>query len=145
MGLRQGDSISPFLFDLAMEPMHRLLEIATEDGILSRLRGSHGTFRTSLYADDVALFINPTMEDICGLKEILCAFGNATGLVTNFSKSTITPIRCDGIQIQGLAQQIGIPITSFPCKYLGMPLSIRKLTKAEWQFLLDKMDRYLAT
>jgi hypothetical protein len=29
--------------------------------------------------------------------------------------------------------------------YLGMPLSIKNLTKADWQALLDKMDRHLAT
>jgi hypothetical protein len=28
--------------------------------------------------------------------------------------------------------------------YLGLPLSIKKLTKADWQGLLDKMDRHLA-
>jgi hypothetical protein len=29
--------------------------------------------------------------------------------------------------------------------YLGLPLSIKKLTKADWHGLLDKMDRHLAT
>jgi hypothetical protein len=29
--------------------------------------------------------------------------------------------------------------------YLGLPLSVKKLTKADWQQLLDKMDRHLAT
>jgi hypothetical protein len=29
--------------------------------------------------------------------------------------------------------------------YLGMPLSVWKLAKADWQALLDKVDKYLAT
>ncbi|KAK1616134.1 hypothetical protein QYE76_021651 [Lolium multiflorum] len=144
-GLRQGASLSPFLFDLAMEPLHRLLDLASGAGILSKLRGSKCTFRASIYADDVALFINPTLQDIQGLQNILTGFGRATGLQTNLAKSSITPISCDGIDTVGLAQNIGITVNSFPCVYLGMPLSIKKLTKADWQALLDKVDKYLAT
>jgi hypothetical protein len=128
-----------------MEPLHRLLDLASGVGILSKLRGSKCTFRASLYADDVALFINPTLQDIQGLQDILTGFGRATGLQTNLAKSSITPISCDGIDTVGLAQNIDIPVNSFPCVYLGMPLSIKKLTKADWQALLDKVDKYLAT
>jgi hypothetical protein len=99
-GLRKGDSLSPFLFDLALEPLHRLLEIATDAGVLSKLKGKQCTFRASFYADDVALFIKPTQQDINGLGEILSTFGRATGLVTNLTKSSITPISCQHIDVQ---------------------------------------------
>ncbi|KAK1609205.1 hypothetical protein QYE76_032878 [Lolium multiflorum] len=144
-GLRQGDSLSPFLFDLVMEPLHRMLDLATDGGVLSKLRGKQCTFRASLYADDVALFINPSQHDIEGLCEILAGFGRATGLITNIAKSSITPISCGNINVEGLATAIGIKVNPFPCNYLGMPLSIKKLTKADWQALLDKVDGFLAT
>jgi hypothetical protein len=144
-GLRQGDSLSPFLFDLAMEPLHRLLDVASEAGILTKLRGTQCTFRASLYEDDVALFINPTMQDVQGLCDILEGFGCATGLITNLAKSSIMPISCGDIDIDGLAQAIGNPVNPFPYIYLGMPLSLKSLTKADWQALLDKVDNYLAT
>ncbi|KAK1660876.1 hypothetical protein QYE76_049035 [Lolium multiflorum] len=144
-GLRQGDALSPFLFDLAIDPLHRLLEIATSVGILSKLKGKHCTFRASFYADDVALFLNPTQHDISGLGEILKAFGQATGLITNLTKSSISPISCQHIDIQDLVTGAGIALAPFPCMYLGMPLSIKNLNKADWQALLDKMDRHLAS
>jgi hypothetical protein len=144
-GLRQGDALSPFLFDLAIDPLHRLFEIATDAGVLSKLKGRQCTLRASFYADDVALFLNPTRQDIEGLGAILSAFGRATGLITNLAKSSLSPISCQGINIQDLAASAGIAIAPFPCMYLGMPLSIKNLTKADWQALLDKMDRHLAT
>jgi hypothetical protein len=61
------------------------------------------------------------------------------------AKSSITPINCAGIDTDALAQSIGIPVKYFPCMYLGMPLSVWKLAKADWQALLDKVDKYLAT
>jgi hypothetical protein len=43
-GLQQVESLSLFLSDLALEPLHRLLEIATNMGIISKLKGLHCTF-----------------------------------------------------------------------------------------------------
>lgn len=144
-GLRQGDSLSPFLFDLAMELLHRLLEIATEKGVLSKLRGKQCSLRASLYVDDVALFVNPSQEDIRGTRTVLEAFGSATGLITNLTKSSVTPISCHNINLDELLFGIGVPVVHFPCIYLGMPLLVKKLTKADWQMLFDTVDRYLTT
>jgi hypothetical protein len=62
-GLHQGDPLSPLLFDLAIDPLQQLLDIATYNGDLHRIRGRGPTVRTSLYADDVAIFIAPFKED----------------------------------------------------------------------------------
>jgi hypothetical protein len=43
-------------------------------------------FRTSLYADDVAIVMAPFKEDISMLAQILSNFGNATGLMTNLTR-----------------------------------------------------------
>jgi hypothetical protein len=45
--------------------------------------------RTSLYADDAALLIRPTRQDITNVQTILHVFGTATGLNTNMTKSEI--------------------------------------------------------
>jgi hypothetical protein len=46
-----------------MEPLHRILDLATAEGVLSKLPGRKPSVRASLYADDVALFIRPSRRD----------------------------------------------------------------------------------
>ncbi|WVZ85361.1 hypothetical protein U9M48_032298 [Paspalum notatum var. saurae] len=62
--------------------------------------------RTSLYADDAAIFLNPVREELSAIKEILHAFGKASGLVTNFEKSSIHPIRFDEPLIEKIGNRL---------------------------------------
>jgi hypothetical protein len=50
-------------------PCHRptpkkTLELATQHGLLHKIRGRGTIIRTSLYADDAAIFVDPKKEDI---------------------------------------------------------------------------------
>jgi mannosylglycoprotein endo-beta-mannosidase len=66
-GLRQGDPLSPLLIILAMEPLQRLLELATLHQVISPLKLRAARLRVSFYADDAALFVNPKKEDISAI------------------------------------------------------------------------------
>jgi hypothetical protein len=52
------------LFLLAMEPLHRLFIKAQQDGLLETVSTCCENFRMSLYADDAAVFIRPTIHDL---------------------------------------------------------------------------------
>ncbi|KAM0861883.1 hypothetical protein ACQ4PT_045600 [Festuca glaucescens] len=57
--------------------LDRLFAMATDSGLLTPVAGS---IRCSLYADDVALFIKPTSEEISMTTAILQEFGDVSGL-----------------------------------------------------------------
>jgi hypothetical protein len=79
-GLRQGDPLSPLLFVIAIDPLQRLLEVATEFGMLTKLRGRSPDLRISMFADDAVIFVTPTKGEVSMLARILELFGETTGL-----------------------------------------------------------------
>jgi len=128
-GLQQGDPLSPMLFILVMDVLNSLFTKAEGLGLLQPFtRGSNGQ-RISLYADDVALFIRPAEDEMTLTTQILEVFGKASGLRTNFQKSCIIPIRCEEAEITDIASTMACSVAEFPCTYLGLPISDKKLTK----------------
>ena len=142
-GLRQGDPLSPLLFVIAIDPLHRILELATEMGALTKLRGKSPHLRISMYADDAALFVAPLQDDIRTLANILNSFGEVTGLKTNFQKSTVIPIQCHGIDLGPVLNGLAARRASFPIRYLGLPLYTTRLKNVNFQPVLDKMTAKL--
>eukprot|EP00267_Zea_mays_P032771 XP_008666548.1 uncharacterized protein LOC103645237 [Zea mays] len=138
-GLRQGDPLSPLLFILAIDPVQRLFDIASREGLLSPILHRSARLRVSLYADDVAIFINPIREEVQITNQILAAFSEASGLSVNLSKCVVYPIRCDSLQLEHIMQPFPCAIKAFPCKYLGLPLTCRPLRRVDFQPLFDKL------
>jgi hypothetical protein len=121
-GLRQGDPPSPLLFALAIDPLQDLLQLATNNRALSKLRGKYTRLRLSLYADDVVIFLKPTMTDVSNLKELLHNFGRVTGLATNVRKSSVSPIRCAGLDLENNPFTFPSFANIIPDKILGFAI-----------------------
>ena len=85
-GLRQGDSLSPLLFDLAIDPINHILHKATLQGRLHPLRGRDPITQTSLFADDAVVFVAPIKEYIQFLASTLTSVEDVTGLTANCQK-----------------------------------------------------------
>lgn len=143
-GLHQGDPLSPYLFILAIDTMHRILEQATTDGTLSPLRGREARLRLSLYADDAVIFLNLVQEKVTALFNILDRFGSATGLKLNLEKCTVARIRCSELDMNSILGCFGGKRVSFPMTYLGLPLTLVRLKLAHVQGIIDKSGRRLA-
>lgn len=119
-GLRQGDPISPMLFVIAMEVLIALVHKATEQGVLSSFTGITAMQRVSIYADDVAMFVRPSLHDLASVTAILATFGEASGLKVNYRKSTAVLIRGDEEDRARVTEILQCDLSEFPCKYLGL-------------------------
>jgi mannosylglycoprotein endo-beta-mannosidase len=137
-GLRQGDPLSPYLFILAIDTLHGILETATANGILSSVRGRHAKLRLSLYADDAIIFINPVHDEVNALFGILERFGSATGLKLNLNKCTVAPIRCGALDLDHILRNFAGTKVNFPISYLGLPLTLGRLKVVHIQGFIDK-------
>ena len=131
------------LFILTMEPLHRLFERATRRGVLEPLARTSMKQRLSIFADDVVVFIKPKLVELEACKNILDLFGEAFGLRINMMKSTALPIRCNEEEITMACEELGCQKGAFPIKYLGLPLTLRKQSASQLQYLVDQMANCL--
>ncbi|KAE8798666.1 Serine/threonine-phosphatase BSL2-like protein [Hordeum vulgare] len=87
--------------------------------------------RVALYADDMVLFMKPARPDLLFVKEALHIFGLASGLKVNFLKSAAIMIRSENGDEELVKTALPWRIDKFPCKYLGLQLSIKQMKRSE--------------
>lgn len=97
----------------------------------SPLLGQVVIHRASFYADDLVVLVTPQQEDFVCLKRILDLFAGASGLITNVDKCQATPIRCFDEMMASLQLVFPCVVTPFPCRYLGIPLSLPRLKRGD--------------
>jgi hypothetical protein len=66
-------------------------------------------------------------------------------LVANLDKCVLTPIQCTDELIVAAQEAFPRAVVPFPCTYLGVPLSLRKLRRVEEQALVDAVASRIPT
>lgn len=97
-----------------------------------------------MYADNAVVFINPVRKDVQTFTDILTRFRHAAGLVTNMQKSQVAVIRCQNIDLDTILDGVPAVRAHFPIKYLGLPLVLGRMRKADIQPLFDKIAKRTA-
>ncbi|CAL5382198.1 unnamed protein product [Camellia sinensis] len=145
-GLRQGDPLSPFLFNIAAEGLNLLLHRAKELGIFkgacvgpAGLRVSHLQFDA-----DTILFCDAEWAEIVNAKRILRCFELISGLKINFHKSVVCGVGISDEVTQVFASKLCCLCRKLPIKYLGLPLGANPRRKKAWQPIVDKIRSKLA-
>lgn len=90
------------------------------------------------YADDTIFFLTAIEENVESTWWAMMAFEALSGIKMNYDKTIMYPINISNNS--HLNQLFRCPWGNFPFSYLGLPLSPKKLTLVNWQFLVDKVE-----
>jgi hypothetical protein len=97
------------------------------------------------YADDTILFIEDDLVKAKGLRLVLSAFEKLSGLKINFHKSELF---CFGEAKNRTMEYIrffGCREGVFPFRYLGIPMSPRKLSNGDWRMVEERFQKKLSS
>ena len=91
------------------------------------------------YADDTLILIQNNDAAIANLKFLLLCFEDMSGLKINFHKSEVFVLDCPIQEQRRITNMLNCKLGAFPFTYLGLPISDRKLSVEQWNFLVNKL------
>ena len=126
-GLRQGDPLSPILFNVVADMLAILINRAKVDGQIGGLIPHlvDGGVSILQYADDTIIFMEHDVTKALNMKLILCLFEQLSGLKINFHKSELYCFGQAKAEEELYRQLFGCESGSFPFKYLGIPIHFK--------------------
>ncbi|KAG7533510.1 Reverse transcriptase zinc-binding domain [Arabidopsis thaliana x Arabidopsis arenosa] len=145
-GLRQGCSLSPYLFVICMNVLSKLLDKAA----VERRIGYHPKCKniqlTHLcFADDLMVFVDGQRRSVEGILKIFDDFARLSGLKISVEKSTLYMAGLSENVQNDILQRFPFAHGHLPVRYLGLPLLTKQMTKADYTPLLERIRTRLTT
>ena len=132
-GLRQGDPLSPILFNNVVDVFTKMLKKAATNNLIRGLCPHFfpGGIISLQYADDTLLFVENNTSTATHLKWVLTCFEQVSGMKINFNKSELVPINLEKDDLDTIKKIFGCVEGTFPIKYLSIPLHHNKLRRED--------------
>ena len=113
--LRQGDPLSPLLFNLVGDALSEMLNYARRNNIITGLIPElvEGGLTHLHYADDTILFLANSEENFAMMKFLLFCFEELSGLRINYNKSEVFGVGIDKIKLMEVADGFNCRVGSF--------------------------------
>jgi len=128
-GLRQGDPMSPILFNIVVDMLAILIARAKEagqiEGVIPHL--IQDGLSILQYADDTVIFMSHDVEKAVNMKLLLSTFEQLSSLKINFHKSEVFCFGQAKDHKEFYSQLFGCASGKYLFRYLGLPMHFRKL------------------
>lgn len=139
-GLRQGCSLSPYLFVLCMNVLSWKINKAAAERKFNFHPGCQKLAITHLcFADDLMLFVKGTKESVQGALSVFEEFEVWSGLSINLEKSTIYMAGVSVAEKQSILTNFKFAEGVLPVRYLGLPLMKKAMSKKDYLPLLEQI------
>lgn len=143
-GVRQGDPLSPLLFDICEDILSRMFIDLVEKGeFLPMKMTMHKVFPSHLlYADDILLFCQASIMNAKSIQNTLRKYGEVSGQLCNVDKSHVYFGRgVTTVAKRRITRTLGFIHGSIPFDYLGVPLFYGQ---PKQHFFVSLKDRILS-
>ncbi|WVZ49806.1 hypothetical protein U9M48_001132 [Paspalum notatum var. saurae] len=136
-GLRQGDPLSPILFNIVVDMLAVIFNRAKVGGLVNGIIPHLVEDGLSVlqYADDTVIFLDHDLEKARNMKALFCMFEKNFSEIFCFRQAK----ECENTY----SQLFGCRSGSFPFRYLGIPMHHRKLRNGDWAHIEERFEKCL--
>ncbi|XP_057452783.1 uncharacterized protein LOC130744629 [Lotus japonicus] len=139
-GLRQGDPLSPLLFNLCVHGLSIMWSrLATQDRPCGVRLGPGLCLNHLQFADDTLAFCENDGAQLEEMFDVLMVFLWGSGLKLNYSKSVLVGCNVAMDSVQRLAIVLGVEVGTLPLQYLGSVLGGDPRRKIFWAPVIEKV------
>jgi hypothetical protein len=145
--LRQGDPLSPLLFNLVSDALGTMLDKARLSGQIKGLVPHlvEGGLSHLQYANDIVIFLALEEQSILHTKFLLYCFENMSGLKLNYQKSDVIVVGGSEEEQSNVAVLFNCNIGNLPMKYLGVMISDKHMSSSDVDYVHLKVEKKLPT
>lgn len=144
-GLRQGCSLSPYLFVVCMNVLSKMIDEAAAKGEIGYHPRCKNMDLTHLcFADDLMIFADGTRKSIEGILKVFDTFDKMSGLKISKEKSTLFIAGSIGYRAE-ITRHFQFAAGELPVRYLGLPLLTKNMTVLDYLPLIEKIRKRVSS